>query len=159
MSARSEFRQALRDRDVPLLRKAWAVLFPDEPQPVDEREATAQMHIARTMQGWMRLEERAYSHFWLKEHGLPSLLPKELLPKAEQYRPDVNSAVGLSVKSSKDWLKPALPYVLSAMQSTVLNHQELIEGDPERLKDEVQFARRDEFKRLFGVETATEVER
>lgn len=158
MSARSEFQQALRSRDVPLLMKASAILFPNF-RIADEAEATIQMHIARTMQGWMTVSERAYSHFWLEEKGLPSFLPDELLPRAEQYRPDRMSAVGIACSTGKEWLKPALTIIRGAMSKTVDDHQELIEGNPSLLRDKIQYARSDEFKRLFGVPTSREVER
>lgn len=158
-SAQSEFRQALRDRDVPLLMKASKVLFPKDQQPADETEATAQMHIARTMQGWMTVEERAYSHFWLKDRGFPSMLPNELLPWAERFEPAIRSGVGIACGTGKEWLKPALPLIQGAMAKTVIDRQELIETDPDLLRDKIKFAHNDEFRRLFGVPTAREVER
>lgn len=158
MSARSEFRAALRDRDIPLLIKASAVLFPDAPVPT-EAEALVQMHVARTMQGWMTIEERSYSHFWLLEQGLPSMLPPELLPKADRYRPEAKSAVGIVYATGKEWLKPAAPIIGMAMAKAVSDNAELIETDPELLRDKIAFAKSDEFQRLFGVLTALEVER
>lgn len=157
--AQQQFRQALRDRDVPLLMLASKVLFPADQQPADEQEATAQMHVARTMQGWMTLEERAYSHFWLLDRGIPTMLPPALRPKAERYKPDIKASVGIAWGTGKEWLKPAGPLLIGAMISTVQENQELIEGDPELLRDKIIFAKNDEFKRLFGAVNAREVER
>lgn len=159
MSARADFQRALRERDVPLLRRASAALFPEFPLPESEEEAIAQMHIARTMQSWMTLEERAYSHHWLVDRGLPTMLPPELRPGADRYRPEISKSVGVSHATGKEWLKDASPLIVQAMTRTVENNQDLIDKDPELLKDKILYARSDEFRRLFGVSTSKEVER
>lgn len=159
MGARSEFRQALRDGDPVALQRIWAAVFPNLPQPKDQAEATVSMHIARTSAGWLSHRARFYSHRWLTERSLPSMLPEDLKPKAERYYANVVSSVGIAAATGKDWLKPALPLIRDAMSKAVLDRQEMIISDPERLRDEIQFARKKEFRRLFGAETATEVER
>ena len=159
MGARREFQQALRDRDVPALMRLAKLLFPADQQPKDEREAVAMMHIARTSASFLSISARAYSHFWCQDHGVPSMLPAHLLPKAEQHRPTVQKAVGIALATGKEWLKPAIPMLGMAMAKQVTDNAELIDSNPGLLRDKILFAKGDEFKRLFGVVTPAEVER
>lgn len=159
MGVRREFQQALRDRDVPALMRLSKLLFPVEQQPKDEREAVAMMHIARTQSSFLSMAQRAYSHFWCEDNGVPTMLPPHLLPKAEQWRPKIENVVGIALSSGKEWLKPALPIMGMAMARQVADNAELIEADPELLRDKILFAKGDEFKRLFGALTPAEVER
>jgi hypothetical protein len=159
MTARSEFRQALRDADPAALRRIWTAVFPDMPQPNDDAEAAVTMHMTRTSAAWLPERARFYSHQWLVERGLPSMLPEKLKAKAERYYANVQPGVGIALRSDKEWLKPALPSLVGAMQRAVIDRQELITADPERLKDEILIAKNDEFRRLFGAATAREMER
>lgn len=159
MGARREFQQALRDRDIPALMRLSKVLFPADQQPKDERDALAMMHIARTGASFLSMAARSYSHFWCQDNGVPSMLPAHLLPKAERFRPTVKKAVGIALATGKEWLKPAIPILGMAMAKQVTDNAELIEGDPGLLRDKILFAKGDEFKRLFGALTPSEVER
>lgn len=159
MGARREFQQALRDRDVPALMRLSKGLFPVGQQPKDEKEAVAMMHIARTAASFLSMAARSYSHFWCQDNGVPSMLPAHLLPKAERFRPTVQKAVGIALATGKEWLKPAMPLIGMAMAKQVSDNAELIDGDPDLLRDKILFAKGDEFKRLFGVLTPSEVER
>lgn len=156
---RPQFRRALADRDIPALMHLSSLFMPVGQQPRDEAEATVFMHVARVTSDWLDVEARSYSHFWLIDHGLPSLLPPHLLPKAERYRPEIAASVGIACGTGKAWLKPALPLIRGAMVKAVEDNAELVETDPDLLRDKIQFARRDEFQRLFGAYDATEVER
>jgi hypothetical protein len=157
--AQARFRRALRERDVPALIEASRILFKPEQQPSDHAQAEAMMHWARAGADWLELEHRSFSHFWLLDKGVPSPLPPCLEPEARRYRPEIKSSVGVAYGTGKEWLKPAAPLIHGAMLKAVVDHAELIETDPDQLRDEIQFARRDEFQRLFGVFDAKEVER
>lgn len=159
MAAREDFRQALMDGDVRLLRRIWASVFPGHPQPESAAEAETTLHIARTAAESIPLKLRAYSHRWLLERNLPSQLPDELKPKAEQLCPRVAEAVGIAMSTGKDWLKPALPLVRRAMEQTVEDMFANGDRDPGLVKSRMLAARDDEMKRLFGAPTAREIER
>jgi hypothetical protein len=58
------------------------------------------LHIARTQSPLMTLRERAYSHRWCLDNGMPSALPDKLKPKAERLYPVLTEAVGISVNGS-----------------------------------------------------------
>lgn len=155
---RDPFRQAMVSGDVKMLQGIWSKVT-GLPAPETVQEAEIQMHVARTATKSLPDQTRCYSHWWLKDRGLPSLLPPDLFPKADRFKPVIKSSVGIAVGTGKDWLKPALPLVMGAMVKAVENNAELIEGNPDLLRDKIQFARRDEFRRLFGAYDATEVER
>jgi hypothetical protein len=155
---RDPFRQAMVSGDVVMLQRIWSKVT-GLPAPETAQEAEIQMHVCRTKSDAIPVQQRCYSHWWLKERGYPSLLPPEMLPKADRFKPEIRPAVGIAVGTSKTWLKPALPSIMGAMVKEVENNAELITADPDLLRDKIQFARRDEFKRLFGAFDATEVER
>lgn len=159
MAAREDFRQALIDGDVRLLRRIWASVFPGHPQPKDAAEAETTLHIARTAAESIPLKLRAYSHRWLLERNLPSQLPDALKPKAEQLCPHIAEGVGIAMNTSKEWLKPALPLVRRAMERTVEDMFANGDRDPGLVKSRIIAARGDEMRRLFGAPTAKEIER
>lgn len=159
MSAHSEFQRALAEGDVRLLRRIWRTVFPHLPEPKDAAEAEATMHVARTAAESVPLKARAYSHRWCEERGLPSQLPDKLKPSAERMYPKIVEAVGIACKTSKDWLKPAMPIIEKAMTDVVEDAFASGERDPGLIRDRIQFARTDTMKRLFGAPTAKEIER
>ena len=99
MSVSAAFREALSDGDASRVMNLWRTVYPGLPQLRNLKEARGCMHRARTEAESIRLEKRLYSHAWLAERGLPSGLPDELRPPAEQIRPRVVYAVGVSVNS------------------------------------------------------------
>ena len=123
MSA-SAFRALLEAGDVDGLRAAWCKVAPHLPQPETRRHAEIVMHLTRTGTD-MPFKLRAYSHAWLTERALPSHLPDELKPRAERLYPRVVSAVGISVNTKNEFLKPVVNEVCQAMEYAVLE----AEGD------------------------------
>lgn len=116
----ADFRRAIEDGDFKALRILHETALPHLPGPKSDAEAEASLHMARTQASWLELKRRAYSHRWLTERNLPSMLPDELKPKAERLYPKVVSAVGISVNVKGDWLQPAVPIVRGAMEAAVL---------------------------------------
>lgn len=108
-----EFRKALEDGDVVLLRRAHQQLFPHLQQPASEHDAKIVLHHARTQAISITFAKRAYSHRWLTERGLPSALPDDLKPKAERMYPRVARAVGIGARSQIEGLAPLLQKAMS----------------------------------------------
>lgn len=75
----------------------WAHVAPNMPKPANEDDALICIHIARTATERLPFRFRAYSHSWLTERNLRSLLPDELKPRAERMYPRIVSAVGICV--------------------------------------------------------------
>jgi hypothetical protein len=96
MQHQAELRRCLIDCDVAQLRKLWAHIAPQWPQPKTERDMLVALHIARTNTNGIPFRARAYSHRWLIDGGWPSGLPDHLKPKAERIYPRVVGAVGIS---------------------------------------------------------------
>ncbi len=100
MTAAEALRRIILDCDV----EGYAALakrFPKAIEAAPSREMTfVLLHTARTESAFVPLGLRQYSHRWLRERGCRSLLPPELRPKAEAFRPLVNDAVGISCLSS-----------------------------------------------------------
>ena len=96
------FRRALIDCDVALVRRMWIHIAPHLPQPNSDEQALAEIHAARTGASSIGFNHRAYSHSWLIERGLPSMLPDDLKPKAERMYPRVVDAVGIGVKAAPE---------------------------------------------------------
>jgi len=94
-------RRCLIDCDVAAMRKLWHHIAPKNAQaPKTDYEALCVLHYARTQAITINLRLRAYSHYWLLDHGLPSGLPDELKTRAERLYPHVVHGVGISANSS-----------------------------------------------------------
>jgi hypothetical protein len=145
-----QFRQALEEGDVKLVRRLAAYVMPHLPQPASDAEAEATMHLCRTGRGNITLKARAYSHKWLLERGLPSHLPDHLKPSAERLYPRVVEAVGISVKSRNPLLKDAMASVQRSMELVVEDMYANGDKDPARVKTRMMEAHDDEMRRLFG---------
>src|SRR5262245_24049227 len=98
MKHSAHLRQCLEMLDVAAVRKLWTELPPFLPLLDSDEVVLKTMHVARTASEAMRFSYRAYSHAWLTERGLPSLLPDELKPKAERMYPRIVEGVGIAVK-------------------------------------------------------------
>jgi len=107
-------RRCLEQRDVAGVRCLWLHVSPHLPQPKSDEEALATMHYARTMARSLSFKDRAYSHAWLVNNGLPSGLPDRLRPKAERIYPRVEDAVGLSVQTSSS--NPEMKLICQAIE-------------------------------------------
>jgi len=106
MALIDEFRDCLERGDFHTMRQLWARVATHLPQPEDDAAAEASLHMARTQANSLALRLRAYSHRWLTERGLPSQLPETLRAPAERLYPQIVEAVGISINSSNDHLKP-----------------------------------------------------
>lgn len=150
MSAQSEFHAALETGDVRMVRKASAIAFPHLPQPETAEAAEASMHMARTQLDTLPLDARAWSHCWLTERGLPSQLPDELRPKAEQMFPVIAEGVFVSANSNSPALKPAAKLVQAAMSDAVEDCYANGDRNPKIVRARIEEARKRTFRELLG---------
>lgn len=145
------FRDLLEAGDVRGLRRHWASAAPNMPQPKNAEEAEIIMHRARTEAESVSFRHRAYSHRWLEERGLPSGLPDRLRPSAEQVCPRVAKAVGISVNTRSEYLKPAMLEVRGAMEQAVLEADaDGLIGDAAFVSARMSDARQRTMRALFG---------
>ena len=128
----------LRECDVGALLRLWPAWLP---APATREDALVTLHMTRTAAESMPDKARMYSHAWLTERGLPSLLPDRL--KAE--RPLVVGAVGISVNSIHAEVKEAIHGVMrNAVMDAYANGDEA----PEVVKRLMYEARARERKAL-----------
>ena len=146
-----DLRRCLETMDVPGFRVMWNHFFPHMPVPVDNSEMVAAMHMARTNAKFMAKRGRAYSHAWLTERGLPSMLPDELKPSAERMYPQVVNVVGISVNASSPVGKLIVPMVREAMEKSVLESFADDVKDPAVVKQRMMEAKERTMKKLIGV--------
>lgn len=85
-------RKALLDWDVPTYRKAARAAMPHV-DPTPDHQIEMEMHIARTAAQSIPQDKRLYSHSWLRERNIPSMLPDRLLPLADRLYPTVVEGV------------------------------------------------------------------
>lgn len=148
MSHQAEFRRCLEDCDVSAMRRLHAHVMAHLPAPKTVREALASIHMARTQSGFIGEDERFYSHRWLLDHDLPSMLPDALKPRAERMYPKVVEAVGISVNAKSEMLKPIMPRVRAAMSAAVEDAFAENRRDPVFVKAQMMLAY-DKTKRFF----------
>lgn len=155
MAASDAFRKALVAGDAALLWKMWGTWFPDFPQPQSQGDAEIHLHAARSAAGSIAIRLRCYSHHWLTERGLPSLLPAELLPQAERYTPKVAAGVGFSWGSRSRIMQTAKPEVMKAVGDRIeeLAADGILESDPGKVQREMIYAKNRVLHELFGNRT------
>lgn len=151
MSVPHEFRGALEAGRVELVRSLWSLAFPQLPQPRSYEEAEIAMHAARTAAESISLRARAYSHRWLTERDLPSQLPDHLKPSAERLYPATAAAVGISLNTKSEIIRPALVEVRGAMEYAVLEAEAdgRLEDTP-FVQQRMNEAKQKTFRALFG---------
>lgn len=145
MIANEHFRDLLEAGDLKGLR-AFLFTFVS-----DEKDLEPTMHRARTAAENIKFDARAYSHAWLLERGLHSLLPDHLKPKAQRLYPVVVDAVGISVNFSSQDLKPAGKIIQKAMSDAV--EDIYANGDKHNIPlihQRMKEARSYEIRKLFG---------
>lgn len=147
----NEMRNLLEAGDLAGLRAFWAKYAPHLPQPENDEQASVTMHVARTEAESVTLQKRIYSHLWLTERGLPSHLPNELKPKAEQVEQRIVEGVGISVNTNNPLLKPVMREVQRAMELAV--EDLYADGVPDVLLTQMrmQEAKEKTFRSLMGV--------
>jgi len=144
-----EMRRCLIDCDVPGLRKLWHHIYPKNPKPPQtDHEALCVLHYARTQTITINLRLRAYSHYWLLDHGLPSALPDELKAKAARLYPHIVDAVGVACKSS---FPEVANMVQQAMVGAVLDCYAEGKRDPSYVKPIMMERRAQAKKALHGI--------
>jgi hypothetical protein len=74
-----------------VLARVWGKIFPGKPLG----DASIVLHMARTAAASVSLKARLYSHAWLAERRLPSLLPDRLKP----IPPQVSAGSLIGVRS------------------------------------------------------------
>jgi hypothetical protein len=141
MALNAELRQALEEMDIGLARKLWAHVAPRMPQPDDDYQARIVMHIARTKADKLGFRFRAWSHAWLTERGIKSLLPDELRPRAERLYPRVEHAVGVAVRALNDARAPLANRVERAMSDAIADCYGNGDTEPEVVKKRMHEAR------------------
>lgn len=98
------------------------------------------LHMARTQTQSIDLAKRQYSHRWLKERGLPSMLPEK------DHPPEKAVSVGIAVKSAVPVVQVALH---DAMRDAVLVAYADGEKDPKRIKALMMEAKERELRGLM----------
>ncbi len=111
------FQRCLENLDVSGIRRLCAAT--GQAQPKDDSAALVSLHYARTLAESVAFKLRAYSHRWLGERDLPSGLPDQLKPRAEQVCPRVVEAVGVSVRQLGNVVTPLTEAVERAMSDAV----------------------------------------
>lgn len=137
MSVTAAFRRFLADLDVAGVRRLWRAANPGMPQPESDEEALVSIHMARTAMESIELRSRAYSHAWLRERGLPSLLSDELRPRAERMYPVAVTAVGIGALRPQ----PYTPILRGAAEDAVLEAYADRRTDPEFVRARMREAR------------------
>ena len=141
MQHAAELRRCLVDCDVVAIRRLWAHVSPQLPQPETDAAAMVSIHHARTTMATMPLKLRAYSHRWLLDHGFPSGLPDEIKPRAERMYPQIAEGVGISVHTSP-LLKPVGVMIRTAMEGAVMDvYADCCSPDPAFVRARMQEAR------------------
>jgi len=133
-------RQALEEIDIPAARAWYKLLFPHLPQPRDDAETLASIHVARTYSETIGFRHRAYSHRWCLERGLPSGLPDHMKPRAERIYPRIVEAVGISV-NTPDSRRELGQAIQKAMSDAVMDCYAQGKTNPEFVKARMQEAR------------------
>lgn len=150
MDVQYEFSRCMVELDVAGVRKLWAFVQPNLPQPRSDEQALITLHMARTRSDTLAIKLRAYSHRWLLDQGYPSQLPDALKPKAERMYPKVVGAVGLSINFTAKELKPAALLIERAMSDRVNDMYAGGEERPEVVRKSMNEAGAKERKKLFG---------
>lgn len=147
----AEFRRCLVDLDIEGMRRLWRHTSSHLPQPKNDADALAALHLARTQAKSVPFKLRAYSHRWLTERGLPSQLPDNLRPKAERMYPVVVDAVGISVNAKSELLLPIVPHIRAAMENVVLDAYANGDKDPSIIKARMNEAKQSTVRKLVGI--------
>lgn len=147
---RAEFARCLNELDVKVARKLWLHVFPGLPVPKTDKDMLATLHLARTTSPLADQMKRYYSHRWLLDNGLISMLPDPLRPVAERVYPTKTPpSVGIALAGST-WFKPAIPLIRGVMEKSVLETMGDDVSDPVVIKSRFLEAGEKEKTKLFG---------
>jgi len=147
-----EMQRCMADLDVQRAKAVWARVFRHLPPITSDEEMLTTLHVARTQNPQIKERLRFYSHCWLVERGLPSMLPDALRPAAERMYPRKVSSVGISINARSDLTRLIVPYVRGAMEDAVNEIYADGKGDDiDLLKRRMLEARRSTVHKLLGV--------
>lgn len=147
---RAEFARCLNELDVKVARKLWLHVFPGLPVPKTDKDMLATLHLARTTSPLADQMKRYYSHRWLLDNGLISMLPDPLRPVAERVYPTKTPpSVGIALAGST-WFKPAIPLIRGEMEKSVLETMGDDVDDPTVIRSRLLQAGEKEKHKLFG---------
>jgi hypothetical protein len=144
--------ECLVSLDLERARAIWQAVNPHLKPITTDAEMLATLHLARTQNDAVDDRLRFYSHCWLMERGLPSMLPDHLKPAADRMYPRKQSAVGISVNSQSELFRPVLSHVRTAMEGAV--NELYADGHAENIKlirHRMFEARRDTLRKLLGI--------
>jgi hypothetical protein len=145
-------RRELESGDYRACAAAWAKIAPHLPQPKDDAEAEATMHYARTLANGVRMRERAYSHRWLLDRGLPSGLPDHLKPRAERIYPVIVTGVATVALAASSITRPIRGHIEAAMSEAVAEcYADGHENDIPKIRGRIREARDRTLKQLVGL--------
>jgi hypothetical protein len=119
MNFAAEMQSCMVTLDVQRAREIWGIVAPHLPPITTDEEMLATLHVARTQSDVVSLKLRFYSHHWLCERNMPSLLPDELKPSAEKVYPRKVQSVGISVNARSELTRPIIGEVRGAMEDAV----------------------------------------
>jgi hypothetical protein len=152
MNIAAEMQMLMVTLDTARAREVWREHFSHLHQPADDAAMLATLHAARTQSELIATKLRYYSHSWLRERGLPSLLPDEMRASAERVYPVTVPSVGISVNTKSDLFKPVVPLVMTAMQDAVLEcYADGHAAETDLIKGRILEAKKTTVRKLLGV--------
>lgn len=152
MNLAGEMQSCMVSLDVKRAREIWGVVAPHLPPITSDEEMLKTLHLARTQSKVLNTKLRFYSHRWLCERNLPSLLPDELKPSAEKMYPRNIQSVGISVNARSDLTRPIIKEVRVAMENAV--NEVYADGrasDIDLIKQRMIEARHSVTRKLLGI--------
>jgi hypothetical protein len=151
MDSHAAVKQCLEEMDVEGIRSLWHLIAPKMPQPKTDFEAMCSLHMARTSMKVLTPRQRYYSHRWLLDNNVMSLLPDEEKPAAERMYPQVNSSVGISVNGKSEISRLVAPHIQSAMEYAVMDaYADGRKDDIPFLRKRMMEARKTVVRKLLG---------
>jgi hypothetical protein len=124
--------------DVKRAREVWKLVAPHLRQPESDEEMLTKL--------------RYYSHCWLVERNLPSLLPDQMRPAAEREYPRKVQGVGISVNARSDLFRPVTGLVRESMEEAVLEvYADGGADNVDLIKRRMNEARRNTVRKLLGI--------
>lgn len=150
MRHNAEMQRCMRTLDVVGARRLWAAAMPNMPQPKNDKEVLATLHLARTAAASMPATARLYSHDWLLDHNLPSHMPEEMLPPSRRSEKRIVETVGISVNTGMAELKPVAQAIEQSMSDAVADAYAESRTDVEFVRARMAEAGAKTRKKLLG---------
>jgi hypothetical protein len=152
MNLAGEMQHLMVSLDVKRAREIWRKVAPHLHQPKSDEEMLTTLHLARTQSEVLNVKLRYYSHSWLNERGLPSLLPDPMRPAADRMYPRKVQSVGISVNSRSSLFRPIVGHIRGAMEDAVKEvYADGHASDIPLIKSRMTEARQGIVRKLLGV--------